>query len=189
MQALFNMHKLLHPERVLESEPRARWEAELRRVLEDDRTPLHLVGMGNPLRRDDSVGLQIVSHLVSRIGRRPRRNVAVHPPARMPERVFSKVDCKSERVLIFDAVETGGKPGSVVLARLDDSRFGYFATHNVPTRLVPGVAANPSNVYVGGVQPESLEIGEELSDSVRASARGIIAIVESVFGGGSDGPT
>lgn len=163
------------------------WKAELSEILGDVRTPLHLLGVGNPLKSDDSVGIFIVSRLATRLGRRPRRNVFVHPPGQTPERLLSRVDCGKDRVLIFDAVAAGRQPGQVVLASLGDSKFGYFATHNVPLRLLPGVAANPSNVYVAGIEPESLEVGEELSDVVQASADDLSAVVESALGGGSNG--
>ena len=83
--------------------------------------------------------------------------------------------------------QPGGKPGQVTLANLGDSKYGYFATHNVPLRVIPEVAANPSNVYVSGIEPAVLEVGEGLSDAVRQSAVDVAAVVESALGGGTDG--
>jgi len=168
------------------SEP---WEAKLREVLLDSHTPLHLIGAGNPLRRDDSVGLELVSQLVTKLGRNPRKNVLLHPPDVATERQLSRIDCGKERVLIFDAVASGRLPGQVILASLGDSKFGYFATHNVPIRIIPGVAENPANVYVAGIEPESLEVGEGLTATVNASARRVSMIVESALGGGKNGPS
>ena len=105
----------------------------------------------------------------------------------MPESLLSRLDSANDRVLIFDAVASGGPPGQVILASLGNSRFGFFATHNVPMRVLPGLAANPSNVFVVGIEPESLEVGEELSDIARASADDLCAVVESAFGGGRNG--
>jgi hydrogenase maturation protease len=168
------------------SEP---WAAKLRDVLLDARTPLHLIGAGNPLRRDDSVGLELISHLVARLGKNPRKNVLLHTPEVAPERLLSRIDCGKERVLIFDAVASGRQPGQVILATLDDSKFGYFATHNVPIKMIPGVAENPANVYVAGIEPESLEVGEGLTRTVSASARKVSAVVESALGGRKNGPS
>jgi hypothetical protein len=42
-------------------------------------------------------------------------------------------------------------------------------------------------VFVAGIEPESLEVGEELSDVVRASADRLSAVVESALGGGRNG--
>jgi hydrogenase maturation protease len=204
------MREFVHPDRLLEAgrgtaaetgnsargksdesrpaaEPGRRWEVGLRKLLGDTRTPLHIVGVGNPMRGDDAVGLEIVSQLMKRIEKTRLSNVILHLPVSMPERVFSQIDCGKERLLIFDAVESGGMPGEVVLASLGDSKFGYFATHNVPLRVMPEVAANPSNVYVSGIEPAVLEVGDGLSDAVRSSADYVVSVVESALGGGTDG--
>ena len=182
------MRDLVRPGRVLNEESKDGWEVTMRRLLGERETTLHLVGAGNPLRGDDSAGLRVVSLLLKRLGRRPRRNVVIHPPEETPERVLSRVDCTRERVLIFDAVETGGQPGQVVLANLAESRFGYFATHNVPFKVIPGAAANPANIYVSGIEPLNLDIGEGLSEPVRASVSLVAEVVESALGGGIHGP-
>lgn len=158
-------------------------------LMQDSTTPIHLVGVGNPLSGDDSVGLYIVSRLSERLGRKPRKNVVLHPITLMPERALSRVDCKKERVLIFDAVGTGMRPGGVILARLCDSKFGYFSTHNVPLRLIPELAENPSNVYLSGIEPGNLDLGEGLTEAVRRSADMIVDAAVSALGGGPDGPS
>jgi Ni,Fe-hydrogenase maturation factor len=78
-------------------------------------------------------------------------------------------------------------PGEVILASLGDSKFGFFATHNIPLSLIPSLSANLENVYVGGVEPGELEVGEGLSDSVRSSVAKITSVVESALRGGPDG--
>jgi len=156
-------------------------------LLADTRTPFHLVGVGNPMRCDDGVGLEIISQLLRRLGRRRPKNVILHPPTDTADRVLSRIDCTSERLLIFDAVEASGMPGRIILASLADSKFGFFATHNVPLRIIPGLAANPSNVFVAGIEPELLDVGEGLSEVVRSSADDVVSVVVSALGGGTDG--
>jgi hydrogenase maturation protease len=164
------------------------WESRLHELLDDERTPLHLVGIGSPLRSDDSVGLQIIAGLLKNLGKRPREHVFLHQSTPTSEHVLSSLDCTKTRVLVFDAVQANGKPGDVIFADLGQSKFGYFATHNVPLRLLPNVAANPSNVYVAGIEPQSLEVGEVLSEAVRTSADRISEIVQSSLGGVVHGP-
>lgn len=163
------------------------WEARLRELLGDTQTPLHMVGVGNPLKGDDAVGIEIMSQLLRSTRRKRVGNVILHAPTALPERVLALIDCTEERVLVFDAVESGGPPGQVVLANLGESMFGYFATHNVPLKIIPGIAANPSNAYVSGIEPEELGVGRGLSDAVRASAERVTSVVESALGGGTDG--
>jgi hydrogenase 3 maturation protease len=132
------------------------------------------VGVGNELRGDDAVGLEIISCLRSRLRGSPRPRFRVHPVAPMPERLLSKLSSKAERIIIFDAVEAARPPGEIICSKLGETKYGFFATHNVPLRLVPGLEARGDEVYVVGVQPESLEVGEGLSGAIRDSVGKIV---------------
>jgi Ni,Fe-hydrogenase maturation factor len=67
----------------------------------------------------------------------------------------------------------------VVFAGLGDTRYGFFATHNVPLKLLPSVEGHSKRVSILGVQPGCLEVGEEISPEVRASAEDVVREVES----------
>ena len=156
------------------------WEGPVRSWLSsaDDRT-VHLIGVGNPIRRDDGVGLEVVSKLRKVLGPTPTPRLRIHASSLNPERVMSRVASKGDSLIVLDAVEANKKPGSIVCASLDDTKFGFFATHNIPLKLVPGVAGNLSRMHVIGIQPESVEIGEGLSDAVRmASDRLVVTITD-----------
>ena len=135
------------------------------------------VGVGNELRCDDGVGLRIASLLRARLAKDPRPGLRVHPPQTMPERLLYRLAGGAGRIVIFDAVEAGARPGEVVCASLKETKYGFFATHNVPLRLVPGLAAREDDVYVVGVQPKSLEVGEGLSAEVLAAAESVVEVV------------
>ncbi|HME18422.1 MAG TPA: hydrogenase maturation protease [Nitrososphaerales archaeon] len=148
---------------------------------------VHFVGVGNPIRQDDAIGLEIVSSLRKKLGPNPSPNVVIHQPSLMPERLLSKVAATGDRVVIFDAVEANRTPGAVVCASLADTKFGFFATHNVPLRLIPGVAGNLGRSFVVGVQPESLEVGEGLSATARAAKGRIVEAMGAMIGGMGNG--
>jgi hydrogenase maturation protease len=97
-----------------------------------------------------------------------------------PERMISDLASKGERIVVIDAVEAQKKPGAIVCARLSETKFGFFATHNVPLRLVPGVAENAADTYVVGIQPDSVGIGEGLSDVVKESSVKLVAMIASL---------
>ena len=82
--------------------------------------------------------------------------------------------------MVIDAVEAQKKPGTIVCARLSETKFGFFATHNVPLRLVPGVAENAADTYVVGIQPDSVGVGEGLSDVVKGSSMKLVAMIASL---------
>ena len=101
----------------------------------------------------------------------------------MPELLLSRLSSSAGRIVIFDAIEAAKQPGAIVCSRLSDTKYGYFATHNIPLRLVPGLAERADDVYICGVQPESLEVGEGLSDVVSGSAAQIVkAVTDTVRG-------
>ena len=152
------------------------WQARLQDALESGGST-DLVGVGNSLRSDDAVGLEIASELRSRLGAAPARGVRIHSPSLMPERLLSKLASKEGRIIVFDAVEASKPPGEIVCSKLGETKYGYFATHNVPLRLIPGLSDRQQDVFVVGVQPQSLEVGEGLTDIVRDSATRVAAAV------------
>lgn len=126
------------------------------------------------MRSDDGVGLEVIRELRSALSSVPAPGVKVHPVSPMPERTISRLASEGGRMLIFDAVEAAKEPGDIVFCKLADTKYGFFATHNIPFRIVPGLAAMENDVYILGVQPESLEVGEHLSEPVCASVERIV---------------
>ena len=137
----------------------------------------HVFGIGNPLRQDDAVGLEVVSSLRRRIGPGSRKVVKIHGLSSNPERLISDLASRGERIVLIDAVEAKQEPGTIVCTRLSETKFGFFATHNIPLRLVPGVAENAADTYVVGIQPESVLVREGLSDVVKESSEKLVAMI------------
>ena len=129
--------------------------------------PLHFVGVGNHLRRDDAAGLVALASL-KRTLTRPRPGWVKFHDEGSPERALSKIP-SGEGIIVFDAVESNSEPGRIVCTNLADTKYGFFATHNVPLRLIPGLVERADSVFLIGVQPESIEVGEGLSATVQKS--------------------
>jgi hydrogenase maturation protease len=159
------------------------WTEGLSRCLRASAARKHLLGVGNPIGRDDAVGLRIVSMLRRKYGSRPRGDVLIHPPLVHQERLLSRLGGEGGALVIFDAVECNMVPGEILCARLSETNFGFFATHNLPMRLMPGVASSMASAWVVGVQPEEMGVGEELSETVRRSAEEIVEAVGRVLEG------
>jgi hydrogenase maturation protease len=135
------------------------------------------VGVGNQLRSDDAAGLEVVTSLRSRLGPAPARGLKIHRCSPSAERLLAKLSEKPGRIIVFDAVEASKEPGEVVFCGIADTRYGFFATHNVPLRLIPGLAAREKDIYLVGIQPESMQVGEVLSDRVKRSVERVVATV------------
>ena len=153
------------------------WRERLRETIADSRCPVHLVGVGNELKADDAAGLEIVSSLRSRLGASPAPGVRIHTRTPMPERLLSKLASREGRIVVFDAVEASAKPGEVVFRSMADTKYGFFGTHNIPLKLVPGLEERLGDFFLVGVQPASLEVGLGLSETVRVSVNEIVAAV------------
>jgi len=138
---------------------------------------LHLLGAGNPLRHDDGVGVFIVETLAKKFVSRSLNNITIYPPTGTPEMVLSRLKLKGNEVLIFDSLENNARPGSISLKKIGSSRFGYFATHNVPFKVYAELSDTMKGVLFLGIEPQNLEIGEGLSESVQRSAKEIIELV------------
>lgn len=157
------------------------WRHSLGQALQCDR-PIDLVGVGNLLRGDDAVGIEVASRLRSRLGRSQKR-FKVHPASQTPEMVLSKLAATAARVVVFDAVEASSPPGTIVCSSLGDTKYGFFATHNVPLKLVPGVGSRLDDFYVVGVQPLSLEVTEGLSEAAGRAADAIVDFIAATAEG------
>lgn len=135
-----------------------------------DERPLQLAGVGNPIRRDDSVGLYIASKLRKVRSPQPVSGFKILSPTATPESMFAKLNLKYGNALIFDAVECNQMPGSIIVVDLNDTQYGFFATHNIPLRIIPTLKSPESTVSLLGIEPESTEIGEDLTSTVKSSA-------------------
>jgi len=144
---------------------------------------LVLFGVGNPIKRDDSVGLYIAARLRSSLGAAPSPRVNIHRPVDRAELAISKLDLRSSRLLVFDAVEAGKPPGSIIFANMDETKYGFFVTHNIPLRLLPSIRENGKNVFVLGVQPHDLGIGEGPSELMMPIAEEVVSVISGCIGG------
>ena len=141
---------------------------------------LHLIGVGNPMRKDDGLGIRIITGLRKRCGHTPDF-VKIHPPSDKVESLKSGIDYTKEKALIFDAVEFDSLPGSIIFSKLNDSRFGFFGTHNIPIRALPNVSSHLNNLLILGIQPGNLEVGEGLSYPVGKSVEEVVSAITGML--------
>jgi len=153
------------------------WHEGLRRTIADSRFSVHLVGVGNELKTDDAAGLEVASSLRSMLGTCPVPGVRIHGCTPMPERLLPRLASGEGRVVVFDAVDASAEPGEIVFRSLADTQYGFFGTHNIPLKLVPGLEERLGDFFLVGVQPASLEVGTGLSRTVREAVKEIVSVV------------
>lgn len=139
----------------------------------EDKTPVYIIGVGNPYRGDDAVGLFIAKQLkdASPVGVEVFENYG--EAATMIELME-----EAEAVIFIDAVQSNSEPGRII--RIDVSREGIppgkfrYSTHAFSIPEAIGLARQlghlPSKVIIYGIEGKSFEIGKGLSEEVEGSA-------------------
>ena len=97
-----------------------------------------VLGLGNPLVSDDSVGLRVAAELKSRLADRPEIDVGEDywGGLRLMERLVGY-----ERAVVIDAIRTGAPPGTIHFLRPDalpTQRSASAHDVNLPTALALG---------------------------------------------------
>ncbi|HZW84824.1 MAG TPA: hydrogenase maturation protease [Nitrososphaerales archaeon] len=157
------------------------WEESLADFVSGSTGPVHFVGLGSPVRQDDGVGPAVIKTLIKEVGKK-NSNLIFHTPEPNPERLIGDLASGTDRVVIFDAVQAMKPGGQIVSARVDDTKYGFFATHNVPLRLIPGLSQAKDRFLLVGIQPVLADVGEGLSKPVEESMRKIVELVRSISG-------
>lgn len=148
-----------------------------------------VLGLGNPLVSDDSVGLRVAARLAERLADRPDIDVSEDHwgGLRLMERMAGYA-----RVIVIDAICTGAPPGT--LHRLNPSSIPTqksASAHdvNLPTALEFGRQAGmklPENgaIRLVGIEVEDiLTLGETCTPAVLAAVapavRAVLAMLDS----------
>jgi len=140
-----------------------------------------VIGLGNPLMGDDGLGLAVLDEL--------RTGYAFPPDVELVDggtwgmNLLPVIEDADELILI-DAIDVGATPGAFV--RLEHHRLPrYLATkispHQVDLRDVLALAelrgTLPADTVALGLQPQSIELRNSLSDLLRCRVGALAAAV------------
>ena len=138
-----------------------------------------VVGLGNELMTDDGVGIHLARALRDRVPKNVRL-IEVGTAVLDASHLFEKADV----ILALDAMQAGGKPGTVYRFRpLDVAEKPNMASlHEFSfVEVLRLLRKMPRDVVVIGVEPEMIDFGLELSPSVQAGLAMAITEVERVI--------
>ena len=142
-----------------------------------------VIGLGNPLLKDDSIGLRVVRALQPMIDDFPGVELAedYHGGLRLMERMIG-----FRRAIVIDAIVTGGAPGTLHLLGVEGHATQRSASaHDVdlPTALAVGRPAGADlpgaqDILLVGIEAESvLDFGEQLTPAVEAAIPVAVRVV------------
>ena len=124
-----------------------------------------ILGIGNPLRRDDGFGSLLASRLKNRV------SATVIDAQSTPENYLNRlIDESPDTILILDAADFDGTPAELkILDPRKASGLKHFSTHNLPLNLFVEFIENNSqaNTIFLAMQPKSIGFGEDISKEVK----------------------
>jgi hydrogenase maturation protease len=140
-----------------------------------------VIGLGNPLRGDDGVGVR-VAHLLATQPLPP--NVEVLDGGTQGLGIVNQIEGR-RRVVFVDAADVGRSPGEFACFSLDEAQLlgddRHLTIHAAGLRdaLLLGQALDilPEEIIIFGVQPANLDWDSALSPEVEASLPKLIAAV------------
>jgi hydrogenase maturation protease len=163
--------------------PEAPYRAGIKRRVElnlECDTPVLVVGVGNPYRGDDAVGLFIARQIRDLAP----RNVEVHENFGEVSGLIELFG-NAEAVIIVDAVSSGCKPGEVfrfdaVSGKIPVDYF-RFSTHAFgiaeAVELARTLGLLPPKVIVYGIEGKTFSIGEGLSAEIERAAQKVVELI------------
>ncbi len=138
-----------------------------------------VLGLGNLLRRDEGLGIRALWQL--------RDRVALPAEVRLVDGGTLGLELLSyledaDRVLVLDAAVTEGPPGTLLRLQGDDVP-AFFGMRSSPHEVgLPDLLAvtrlrgtAPREIVLLGMQPDTIELGWELSETVEARLDALVA--------------
>jgi len=138
-----------------------------------------VVGVGNEMRRDDAVGVQVVRKLRGRLSRR----FQLIETGTIPESYIDKVrELRPTHVLVIDAAQLGTNPGESRLLSPRKVKGMSISTHTLPLNIFAEFVKKEtgSKVKILAIQPKDLEFGEGLTDELTKTAEELTSILVRV---------
>ena len=144
-----------------------------------------VVGVGNTLLSDEGVGVVICKKLMEE---KQPAGVEVYDAGVALSDVLIRFD-KVERLIIIDAVQGCGNPGDVYCLDLNELKGqGHnsccaASLHEIGVleaiELAELAGWRATNITIIGIEPEKLEAGMELSDTIKSKVPAIMSFIRT----------
>ena len=148
-----------------------------------DAKKIVIVGVGNPIRKDDNVGIEIVRGLEGKVS----DSVLLIKSETVPESFIEPIiEFKPTHILIIDAGLLNLSPGSVKLVQSMKIKSVAVSTHTLPIQIFCEYLRKMTEAKIAMllIQPENTNFGEGLTDELFLKSRklinSLIKIIESI---------
>lgn len=128
------------------------------------------VGIGNVLRKDDGAGVYISRRI------RKGGNVDTLTVEASIENYIGKINSLNPNIIVLiDCIDTGAAPGKAILLPVEQVMDITFNTHNISLKNIAQFFS--AEVYILGIQPVSIDFGENISYLVKIISDEIINLI------------
>ncbi|UCH37579.1 MAG: hydrogenase maturation protease [Candidatus Bathyarchaeota archaeon] len=142
---------------------------------------LALIGVGNPLRHDDQVGLEIVHPFNLQM---QDARVLVIESESVPENYLDTIVAfNPSHILILDAALLTLPAGTTRFMESIPAIPSSISTHTLPLHLFTSYLQRILDVQIGFllIQPEDITFGEGLSPEIQATVSRIVATLREII--------
>jgi len=141
---------------------------------------ISIIGVGNPLRKDDGIGILLLDH-IKKESNSLSRNVSFIDGGTGGMNLLHTFN-KFDVIILLDAVDFNGFPGETRFFTFDDicsqKKVSTVSTHNADLfqiiRIGQELDECPKKIFVFGVQPLDVSFGEGLTKPVQDQLTDII---------------
>jgi hydrogenase 3 maturation protease len=136
-----------------------------------------VAGIGNPIRTDDFVGVEIVRGLQGKVSEK----TCLIECETVPESYIQQiVDFNPTHILLIDAAVLGLKPGESRLIKPEKlASFPAFSTHMLPLRIFCEYLTKTTGAKIALllIEPKKTDFGEGLTTEVEISAQHAVDVL------------
>lgn len=152
------------------------FEEELLAFLKGNRRLL-LVGIGSSVRKDDAVGVKVISRLRGKVP----KAVGLMNCGTIPENFSSSIKkLDPSHIIFFDAVEMGEEPGFFTFVDENTLVAQSVSTHKQSLKILFNVLKGGlpiAQIHLVGIQPKTTDFGMGLSTPVDNGLRALTEII------------
>lgn len=147
-----------------------------------DKHRLAILGIGNPLCRDDGIGIRAVQEMQIS-GNYPDTDII--DGGTSPD-LLSLLDENTERLIIVDALKGGGRPGDIYRLDIDESNISDESSASLhglgvldSLKMMRALDMNLPRVTLIGIEPSDTSNGLYLSPEIEALVPQVIKTIEN----------
>jgi hydrogenase 3 maturation protease len=140
-----------------------------------------VAGIGNPFRRDDFVGVEIVRNLQNKVS----ESVFLIEAETVPESFIVPItEFKPTHIILIDAGIMNQKPGTAKLADPKQlMRKSSISTHTLPLRIFCDYITETTGAEIALliIQPQDTSFGEGLTPKLRETATNLTKLLLNIL--------